>query len=433
MKRIILLPAQETEKGRKGEKGQVSFSPLLLFPFSVALLAMLVIASTARAEIPEPDNVIYGTIAIDNVAVTASRTDVVVEAWRTTNGPAIASYRMGSNPQVGNFYSLRLKLESIVPVFDPDASQLGANLFIVVRDASGVRDQASFIVAERGQFQRLDFGTAVPDSDGDSLPDAWENHYFGNLNQNAGSIGANGLSATQNFIAGTDPNDANSGFRLHITNSGGQRVVSFAALRAEGPGYDGLTRLYSLQTSPAIAPASWSDVSGFTDVTGNNQTVTYQPTGAGAPAFFRGRITLQPSNSQPGGDGDGDGLPDAWETQHFGNVSQGASSINPNGQTALQNYVAGNNPNNVNDVFKVRVALSGGQKVISFQALLAEGTGYEGKNRFYTLQSSTSLAAGSWTDVPGFIKVSANNQAVTHQTTATSPAFFRATVWMEDQ
>jgi len=65
--------------------------------------------------------------------------------------------------------------------------------------------------------------------------------------------------------------------------------------------------------------------------------------------------------------------------------------------------------------------------------LRADGIGYEGKSRFYTLQSSTSLAAGSWGDVPGFIRISSNNQTVTYQTTTTSPGFFRATVWMEDQ
>jgi hypothetical protein len=398
------------------------------------MLAVLwALFTTARAEIPEPDNVIYGTIALDNVAVTAARTDVVVEARRLTNGPAIASYRMGLNPQAGNFYSLRVKLESFTPIFDSDASQLGANLFIVVRDASGVRDQSPFTITERGQFQRLDFGTAVPDSDGDGLPDAWETQHFGGLNQNAGSIGANGLSALQNYIAGTNPNDANSGFKLSIKITNNVKAVSFTAVRAEGPGYEGLTRLYSLEASPGIAPASWTGVSGFINITGNHQAVTYQTAGSSVPAFFRGRITLQPPNS-PTTDSDGDGLPDAWETLHFGNLSRSAGFITANGQSALQNYVAGNNPNDANSGLKLSVTLSGGQKVISFQALRAEGTAYEGKNRFYTLQSSPSLAAGSWTDVPGFIKVAGNNQAVIYQTTgAATSGFYRAAVWLEDQ
>lgn len=382
-----------------------------------------------RAEIPEPDNVVYGTIAIDNAAITAARTDVVVEVRRTTDSPAIASYRMGSNPQVGNFYSLRLKLESLTPVFDPTASQSGVELFIVVSDASGVRAQASYTIGERGQFERLDFGTAVSDSDGDGLPDAWEAQQFGSLSQNAGSLNANGLTALQNFVAGTNPNDPNSGFKLNIALNGNQKAVSFIALRAEGPGYDGLTRIYSLEASPGLVASSWSGVSGFTDISGNNQTVTYQ-TASSAPAFFRGKITLQPLDS-PAGDSDSDGLPDSWETLHFGNLSRSAASIGSNGQTALQSFTAGNSPNDPNSVFKLNVSLSSGQKVISFQALRAEGTGYEGQNRFYTLQASSSLASGSWTDVPGFISVAGNNQLVVHQASGAAPAFYRGRVWLQ--
>ena len=259
------------------------------------LAVLLALFTTARAEIPEPDNIVYGTITLDNVAVTAARTDVVVEARRETNGPAIASYRMGSSSQAGNFYSLRLKLESIAPAFDPDASQLGANLFIVVRDASGVRAQATYTIAERGQFQRLDFGTAVPvpDSDGDGLPDAWETLYFGGLNQNAASIGANGLSALQNYIAGTNPNDPNSGFELSVALAGGQKIISFLALRAEGAAYAGKNRYYTLQSSSNLVAGSWTAVPGFIQVTGNNQAVIYQTAGAATPGFYRATVWLE--------------------------------------------------------------------------------------------------------------------------------------------
>ena len=258
-----------------------------------AVITFSVAFTVVRAEIPEPDNVLYGTIALDGAIVTAARTDVVVEARRSINGPAIASYRMGSNPQAGNFYSLRLKLESFTPLFDPASSQVGNALFIVVSDATGARAQANYTLAQRGEFLRMDFGSAIPDSDGDGLPDAWEANYFGSLNQNAGSLGANGMSALQNFIAGTNPNDPNSVFKLSIAATNNLKEVSFVALRAEGPGYVGLTRIYSLEGSSNMAPASWTGVSGFTNLAGNNQTVTHQSPVAGAPAFFRGRITLQ--------------------------------------------------------------------------------------------------------------------------------------------
>lgn len=431
MKKIIALPAQIKGKRRKVEKEQISFSPVLLFPISIVLLAVLAALPRAvRAEIPEPDNVLYGTIALDNVAVTAARTDVIVEARRQTNGPAIASYRMGSSQQAGNFYSLRLKLESLAPVFDSNASQLGANLFIIVRDASGVRDQANFTMTERGQFQRLDFGTAVPDSDGDGLPDAWETQYFSGLSQNAGSIGANGLSALQNFIAGTNPNDANSGFKLSIKVTNNVKAVLFTAVRAEGPGYEGLTRLYTLEVSPGIAPASWTSVAGFTNIAGNNQAVTYQTAGSGVPAFFRGRITLQPLNS-PATDSDGDGLPDSWETLHFGDLSQNAASMHANSHSALQNFIAGTDPNNPNSEFRLTVTRTGSDRVVTFFAASAQGAGYEGRQRFYSLETSTNVT-GHWTSVAGTSNILGNNQTFIHQSPSNpSNALFRGKVWLQ--
>src|SRR5436190_20556721 len=191
------------------------------------LLAML---SASRATIPEPENVIYGNITLGSTLITAARADVVIEARRTTNGPAIASYRMGSDPALGNFYSLRLLLESVPPVSNTNASQISQSVFIVVTDGSGLRAQTSCLIADRGIAQRVDFGAAAVDSDGDGLPDAWELQHFANLSQFPGSIAPNGLTVLQNFIAGTDPNDLDGGFRLQIGRTNNQKHVSFLAL-----------------------------------------------------------------------------------------------------------------------------------------------------------------------------------------------------------
>src|SRR4030095_15122531 len=140
----------------------------------------------AHATISEPDNVLYGNITLDGVLVTAARTDVVIEARRTTNGPAIASYRMGGDSAIGNYYSLRLAVESVTPVLNTNASQISQSVFIVVTDGSGLRAQTSYTIPDRGVVQRVDFGVAAVDSDGDGLPDAWELLRFGSLGPNAG-------------------------------------------------------------------------------------------------------------------------------------------------------------------------------------------------------------------------------------------------------
>jgi len=391
---------------------------------------LLAMVSASRATIPEPENVIYGNITLDSTLITAARADVVIEARRTTNGPAIASYRMGSDPAVGNFYSLRLLLESVPPVSNTNASQISQSVIIVVTDGTGLRAQASYVIADRGVAQRVDFGAAAVDSDGDGLPDAWELQHFANLSQFPGSIAPNGLSVLQNFIAGTDPNDLDGGFRLQIGRTNNQKHVSFFALRAEGPGYDGMTRLYTLEANPSFTAGAWSSVPSYVDIAGNNQTVDYLSAGPGAPGFFRGKVSLQ-GFTVPGADSDVDGLPDAWESLHFGNLNQSASSINANGQTALQNFVAGTDPNNAGSKFQLTVTRSGADKMISFFAVSAQGAGYEGRQRFYSLETSAD-ATGPWTSVAGFSNVLGNNQTLIHHSLGTtSRAFFRGKVWLQ--
>jgi len=359
--------------------------------------------------------------------VTAARTDVLIEARRTTNGPAIASYRMGSNPALGNFYSLTLALESVSPVTN---SQVGDSVFITLLDGTGLRAQTGFLITERGTAQRIDFGAVVIDGDGDGLPDAWELFHFAGLGQNTNSPAANNQTAWQHYLAGTDPNDPDDGFRLHLAQSNGMKNVSFLARRAEGPGYEGMTRLYTLETGTNLTNPTWAGVSGFLALPGENQSVVHQTAGNGGAAFFRGKITLQPGAASSN-DLDGDGLPDAWELDQFGNLNLLASSLNPNGQTAMQNYVAGTTPGNLASVFKLSSTLNGGSRLVSFQALQAQGVGYEGKQRFYALESSPS-PAGPWQPVTGLASILATNQTVAHESpTQPTPVFYRGRVWLQ--
>lgn len=260
-----------------------------------ALLAPLFVflPGPAKAEITEPDNVLYGAITLNNVPVTAARTDVVIEARRTVGGPAVASYRMGNNPRIGNFYALEIPLESVPPVTDPAASQTGETLIIIVTDVSGLRGQTTYMLGERGQVQRVDFGTANPDSDGDGLPDAWELLHFGNLNQGCDSIAPNGLTLLQNFVCGADPASTNNLFKLSITVSSNQKTISFVARRAEGTGYEGKSRFYSLESAGSLTATSWFGVANFTNLLGNNQTLLFQTTGSNSNAFYRGRAWLE--------------------------------------------------------------------------------------------------------------------------------------------
>jgi len=294
MKRSIATPATEKVKRGKGERERIPFSPLPLVPLSLILFAaLLALSSDTHATLPEPDNLLYGNITLDGALVTAARTDVIIQARRTTNGPAIASYRMGANPALGNFYSLRLLLESVTPIAGTNASQIAESLFIVVTDGSGLRTQTSYTIPDRGVAQRVDFGAAAVDSDADGLPDAWELQHYANLSQSSGSVAPNGHTALQNFVAGAVPSDPASFFKVNVALVGNERRVSFNALRAAGAGYDGRLRHYALESS-ANPSGPWAGVSGFSDIIGDDQIVTLQSVSSASPVYYRGRVWLQP-------------------------------------------------------------------------------------------------------------------------------------------
>ena len=257
------------------------------------LLLLLLLLPSAHAEISEPDNLLYGTLVIDNQPISAARTDVVIEARRTVNGPAIASYRMGSNPQAGDFYALRLKLEAAAPKANTNASLVDDSVYIVLRDNTGVVGQTFHTFPERGHVRRVDFGTPILDSDANGLPDAWEIAHFGAIGQSPNTLNPNGATTLANFTTGSTPNDTNTLFQLCIMTTGDQKTVSFLARRAQGVGYEGRTRLYTLESAPHLNTGPWIAIPAFSNLLGDNQTVTYQTSSTNPPTFFRGRVSLQ--------------------------------------------------------------------------------------------------------------------------------------------
>jgi hypothetical protein len=248
----------------------------------------------ASAELPAPDNILYGNIVLDSQPITATNTNIVVEARRSPNGAAIASYRMGSSAQAGDGYILKIPLEELSPLDDSTNSSLaGASLYLTVRDESGARVQLPYQIPERGYTKRVDFGSVAADSDSDGLPDAWELAYFGNLNQNAsGDPDGDGHNNMQEFLEGTNPNDPNDVFRLTITKSGTNTFVSFFARKAEGVGFEGYDRIYALEYSTNLF-AGWLGVPARTNILGTNGTFTYQTRETNSAVFYRGSATLR--------------------------------------------------------------------------------------------------------------------------------------------
>ncbi|MBN1674019.1 MAG: fibronectin type III domain-containing protein [Kiritimatiellae bacterium] len=134
------------------------------------------------------------------------------------------------------------------------------------------------------------------DSDGDGLPDEWEKQRLGGTAAAPGEDpDRDGLSNLEEYVAGTDPDEAGSCFTVDARVSGGGVVVSFPAAAAAGAGYEGCTRHYALEYRTLADPMHWQPVSGYGDLAGNGQTVRYAvpATASGACRIYRARVWLQ--------------------------------------------------------------------------------------------------------------------------------------------
>ena len=125
----------------------------------------------------------------------------------------------------------------------------------------------------------------------------WRQQYFG-TSENAGTAAdscdpdGDGLTNAQEYAFGTDP--ATSGTCGSVAPDGNKLVLAFFAAQSAGAGYTGFTRHYCVQTTADPAdPASWTDLTGYSDIVGTDRTVTMRPPVNGTRCFFRLKAWLQ--------------------------------------------------------------------------------------------------------------------------------------------
>lgn len=143
------------------------------------------------------------------------------------------------------------------------------------------------------------FNVLFVDANSNGIADDWETDYFGGTNTLGGAATADwdgdGALNSWEFTAGTNPTNALDSFNLSLAAANGQLVVSFPA-RAAGTMYlAGYGRHYALlaSTNLTLTGGGWAAVTGYADVLGVGQTVSYT-NAAGAPVrFFRAKTWLQ--------------------------------------------------------------------------------------------------------------------------------------------
>jgi hypothetical protein len=96
----------------------------------------------------------------------------------------------------------------------------------------------------------------------------------------------------------------------------------------------------------------------------------------------------------PGADTDGDGIPDAWELQNFGNLTtaNASSDADHDGATDLQEYLADTNPNDANDKLVITAESFGPGGTNA--ALTWKST----TTRLYYIQQNLNLNTSAWAD-----------------------------------
>jgi hypothetical protein len=151
-------------------------------------------------------------------------------------------------------------------------------------------DVRGFAEYTTGTYQLLVTQSAVPDSDGDGLPNAWESSFGLNPNISTGIHGAagdfdsDGFSNEEEFQMGTAPNNANSGLEVQVVIPGAAtHQIQWAAIQ-------GAT--YEIQFTTAIngTPQVWTPLGTITHQ-GVSGTASFTDLAPGAlPRCYRVRF-----------------------------------------------------------------------------------------------------------------------------------------------
>ena len=143
----------------------------------VGLMLACAISLQAIAGIPEPSNVLYGTVSINGQPVGAGE-DVTVIARVAGSQDPVGTYHMGANPQAGDNYVLPIRIESLADgsTQSRNAAIVGDTVEILLQQGTGTPEVVdALVISARGVVASLALSlggtTCLGDLDGDGDTD----------------------------------------------------------------------------------------------------------------------------------------------------------------------------------------------------------------------------------------------------------------------
>jgi outer membrane protein assembly factor BamB len=156
-----------------------------------------------------------------------------------------------------------------------------------------------YVRTQNGNMICYDVGSQPPPSGTNIPPAEWIEQYYPGTDSNdypvvaSSDTDGDGMTAWQEYVAGTVPTNSSSCLRAGIVTSNGNVLVSWPTLSATGAGYSGLTRYYDLESRLGLLGGAWQGVGGVVNISGNNSTVIYTNATPSSAGFYRIKTWLQ--------------------------------------------------------------------------------------------------------------------------------------------
>jgi spore coat protein CotH len=139
----------------------------------------------------------------------------------------------------------------------------------------------------------------------------------------------------------------------------------------------------------------------------------------------------------PVADGDGDGLPDAYEIETYGSTNVVGSSpggdTDGDGASDAAEYIAGTSATNASSKFQLSASvLPSGNVVVQFETKAVSGPGYFGLERRYALEQTTNIANPvNWSAILGYANLPSGSAVIYTNAMTNTGWSVRGRVWLQ--